>query len=200
MSHLSFFDKGIVLAALSALPAIKAGAIEFYNNRVYITNKSVRKAIDRTSDVAIETVTVTNTLTETTLWTGAMPANSLVAGNLLNFHANGVVSNNGPSADDQITIRIRVGGVQTVILTPATKALSGDCWCLNGTATQRTIGTSGSRAVRIELDIDDVSTRVIAVAAVNTEANMDVTVTAEWASAKAANTISLYQGYMKYKN
>jgi len=29
---------------------------------------------------------------------------------------------------------------------------------------------------------------------------MDITVTAQWGSAKEANTISLYQGYMEYKN
>ena len=29
---------------------------------------------------------------------------------------------------------------------------------------------------------------------------MDITITAQWESADAANTISLYQGFVEYKN
>ncbi len=189
------FETGI------ALTTPETGALEFHNNKLHITNKSVRKAIDRTSDIVLETVTVANTAVETTMWTGLMPANSLVAGNMFKFHADGIVSNDGSaSPDDQITLRIKVGGVEKVILTPATKALSGDHWHLKANACQRTIGGSGSRAIHIDLSIDDISVVVVGVANIDTTINMDVTVTAQWGTAKATNTISLYQGFMEYKN
>ena len=49
-------------------------------------------------------------------------------------------------------------------------------------------------------DIDEATEAVIGVATINTTNNMNVTLTAQWASKDAANTISLYQGFMEYKN
>ena len=189
----------------TALTTPEAGAIEYNDGRVYITNVAHRRAIDRTSDVAVSTVTVADSNAETTLWTGPMDANSLVAGNVFKFHADGVVSNNSANANDEVTIRINVGGAEVVSLSPDTKQLTDAYWHLEANATQRTLGNPGARAVHIHLVIGDPATtgdevRFLGVANINTTANMDVTVTAQWASAKAANTISLYQGFMEYKN
>ena len=92
-----------------------------------------------------------------------------------------------------------------VTLTPTTKALDGDYWHIEANACQRTIGATGSRAIHIHLVIGDPLTTgdevsVVGVAVIDTTANMDVTITAQWASADAANIISLYQGIMEYKN
>ena len=163
-------------------------------------HNSWNKPTDRTSDVATSTVTVANTTDETTLWTGEMAANSLEAGDVFMLHADGVVSNGGPTAPDQIKIRIRVGGTEIVSLEPITKSLSDDHWHIDANACQRTIGGSGSRAVHVDLGIGDDSVNLTGVASIDTTANMDVTITAEWASADVANTISLYQGFMRYKN
>ena len=193
---------GPVLDSVALVGSPVAGKIEYYGNKTYITNKSLQKAIDRTSDVAIATVTVADTTDEETLWTGVMAANSLVAGNLLKFHADGVVSN-GDSANgnDQVTLRIKVGVVTVATLEPELKKIpDGSHWHINANATQRTIGTTGSRAVHIDLEIHGATEEVVAVAEINTEISMNVTITAEWASAEATNTISLYQGFMEYKN
>lgn len=177
------------------------GTFAYSGGKLYFTNVANRKVIDRTSDVALTTVTVADTTTETTIWTGPMAANSLRAGNFFKFHADGIVSNGGPSAADQITIRVKVGGVTVVSLTPATRSMPvGSHWHISANATQRTIGASGSRAVHIDVDMDSVTTEFVAVAAIDTTANMDVTITVQWASAAEDNTISLYQGAMEYKN
>jgi len=179
----------------------EAGAIEYDGNKFYISNNGKQKVIDRTSDVALSTVTVANTTVETTLWTGEMSANSLDAGNIFMLHANGIISNGGSAAAaDQIKIRVRVGGVEKVLLEPATKALNGDYWHIEAEACQRTIGASGSRAIHIHLQIDDIETKLVGVANIDTTANMDITITTQWGSAKTTNTISLYQGFMRYKN
>ena len=189
----------------TALTTPVAGALEFHDGRLYATNVLHRRALDRTSDVAVATVTVADTTTETTIWTAIMNANSLVAGNMFKFHANGIVSNgDSASSADQVTLRIKVGGTTVATLAPALKKIPVDShWHITANATQRTLtdgATLGKRAVHIDLDIDDETSAVLAIADIDTEADMDVTVTAEWASADAANTISLYQGFMEYKN
>ncbi|HDO20115.1 MAG TPA: hypothetical protein ENG81_01130 [Candidatus Bathyarchaeota archaeon] len=188
-----------------ALGTPEAGMFEFYDGRMYLTNVDTQRAIDRTNDVAVETVTCANTTDETTLWTGTMEANSLSAGNVFEFHADGIVSNNSANAGDEVTIRVRVGGVEKVVLSPDTKQLTDTMWHIEANATQRTLGATGARAIHIHLAIGDpISTgdevHAIGVATIDTTANMDVTITAEWASADVANTISLYQAYMKFKN
>jgi len=186
------------LASEALLGSPEAGTLEFYNNKFYITNEATQKAIDRTSDVAIETVTVTNTTVETTLWTAEMAANSLEVGNVFRFLADGIVSS--ASASDTVTIRVRVGGDVKMTLVSEAKKLEDDHWHLEANATQRTLGVSGSRAMHMDLVIGDYSTEIIAIGTIDTTANMDVTVTAQWNAAKAGNTISLYQGFMGFRN
>ena len=192
------------LTAGPFLTTPEVGTLEYNGDHLAFTNIATRKVIDRTSDVTVATVTVANTADETTLWTGPMAANSLAIGNVFKFHADGIVSNNGPSGTDQITLRIKVGGVTKVTLTPTTKTLTGAMWHIDANATQRTIGALGSRAIHVMMQIGTVAAGdavgLEGVAAIDTTANMDVTLTAQWASAKAANTISVYQGFMEYKN
>ena len=197
--------KSIKLVPVDMLTAQEPGTLEYIGNKLYFSNIGHRRVLDRTSDVATSTVTVASTTTETLLWTGYMGANSLVVGNMFKFHADGVVSNDSANAADEVTIRIKVGGVTKVTLSPDTKALSSTMWHLNANATQRTIGAAGSRAIHVHLVIgnpistgDEIS--LTGVAAIDTTISMDVTVTAQWASAKATNTISLYQAFMEYKN
>ena len=189
----------------TSLTTPEAGALEYDGCRLLVTNVATQKAIDRTSDVAVATVTVAETTTETTLWTGLMPANSLCAGNVFKFHCDGKVSNDGASSSDEVTIRLKVGGVTKVTLNPNTKSLTDVDWHINVDGTQRTIGASGQRAIHAHMVIGDpISTGdevgLTAVATIDTTASMDVTVTAEWASSDVNNTISLYQGFMEYKN
>lgn len=178
-----------------------AGTFEFQGGKMWLTDVATQRPIDRTSDVAVATVTVANTVTETTLWTGVMAANSLVAGNMFKFHADGIVQNDGAAATEEVTLRIKVNGVTIATLNPTTRAIAaGSFWHLDANATQRTLGSTGSRAVHIDLDIDGVTAEVASVATIDTTASMDVTLTAQWASADVNNTISLYQGFMEYKN
>ena len=176
-------------------------ALNFKDDRLHVKNVSTERPIDRTSDVLTETVTCVNTTDECILWTGKMSSNSLRAGNMFKIHCDGIVSNGGNTAPDQITIRVRVGGVQIVSLTPETRSMPvGSHWHIDANACQRTLGTAGQRAVHFHLDIDDVTETVVAVASVDTTTTDDITITAEWASAAADNTISIYQGYLEFKN
>jgi len=191
------FDAPLTLAEKALLETPVAGTLE-YNGKFYITNEAGQKVIDRTSDVALETVTVTNTTVETTLWAAEMAANSLEVGNVFRFLADGVVSS--ASASDTVTVRVKVGGDVKMTLVSEAKQLNDDHWHLEANATQRTLGVSGSRAMHMDLVVGDYSTETIAIGTVDTTANMDVIITAQWNNAKAGNTISLYQGFMGYRN
>ena len=178
----------------------ETGVLEFANGKLYITNVAHRRSIDRTSDVSVATVTVASTADETVIWTADMGANSLTAGNVFKAHADGIVSNGGPTAADRITVRVKVGAATVVTLTPVAGNLTSRMWHLDANATQRTIGNPGSRAIHLHLVVGDEESMVFGVADIDTTSNMDVSITVQWASAAADNTISLYQGYMEYKN
>ena len=174
-----------------------AGTLE-YDGKFTITNGSKQKVLDRTSDVALATVTVANTIEERTLWTANMPANSLEIGNVFKLIADGCVSS--ASSSDKVTFRVKVGELTKVTLESEAKQLSDDCWHLRANATQRTLGESGSRAMHIDLVIDNVSTELCAVGTIDTTANMDITLTVTWNAAKEGNTISLFNAFMGYRN
>ena len=170
-------------------------------DEIIVKSKKYESLEDKTGDVLVSTVTVANTTVETTLLTIPMAANSLLAGNLFKVHADGIVSNGGAAAADQITLRIRVNGVEMVVLTPVTRDMPvGSHWHIEANATQRTIGPTGSRAMHLMLNIDSVEEYHIAVGTIDTTDVMDITITAQWASAAADNTISIYQGYITHKN
>jgi len=190
-------DGNIKIADSTLLATPVAGTLEFDNDRMYLTNLGHQRAIDRTSDVMLSTVTVANTTTKTLLWTGEMGANSLSAGNVFKFHGWGVASN---TANGILTISVEVGGNEVASLDNTARNFSDDDVHIDAMATQRTIGSSGSRAFHIDLCIGEDCDSVTGVANINTENNMDVEIFATWSAASASNTMSLQQGFMEYKN
>ncbi len=194
----------LLSAVLYADLYLNNDVIKIDDDNISVNNNGSYRIIDRTSDVVLATVTVANEADETVLWTGAMGANSLEAGNVFKFHADGKVSNNGNNANNDFTIRVRVGGISGTIaasLTPSTKAMTDYHWHVNANACQRTLGVSGQRAIHIHLQVNDTDEeKVMGIATVNTTENMDVVITVDWVTAHANNSISLYQGFMEYKN
>ena len=142
--------------------------------------------------------TVANTTTETTLWTNTQPANSLIAGNIFKVELLGKASNVGPT--DDLTIRVKVGGVTKVTITNSARTFTDDDVHIKGVATQRTIGATGSRAQDFHLDIGGDTSSMQGVGTIDTTADMSISITAQWNNAKTGNTITVYQAFMEYKN
>jgi len=202
----------IKFQAGTALDTPEAGVINYIDDssgnntgRFCITNIATCRAVDRTSDVAVATVTCDgaakpggDSTDEITLWTGAMPANSLVAGNMFKFHADGIV--NSASNGDLVTIRIKVDGETKATLQQDTKKMVDAHWHVDANATQREIGASAKRAIHVHLEIDELESHVLGIVDIDTTASMDVTITAQWNNEDAGNVISLYQAFMEYKN
>ena len=180
-----------------------AGALEYVGNRLYITNVAHQRVIDRTDCVTLETVTVDGDAaaqgtTETTIWTCTQEANSLVAGNVLRFTGIGIASND--ASGDILTVRVKVGGVTKATLTNSARTFTDDDLHINGYATQRTIGASGSRAIHIDMRIGEDTAVVAGVAEINTTIDMSITITAQWDTADADNVLTFQQGWMTFKN
>jgi hypothetical protein len=175
-----------------------AGTIEYDNNRFYITNVGHQRSVDRTSDVALTSTSCVNTTTETTMWTGEINANDLMVGNILKVEAHGQISSD--SASDVLTLRFYIGSTLIASIDSPGKALSADCWSVHFDSTIRAIGASGVIARHLEMSIEDDSNVTCGTTSVDTTADEDITITAQWNNAKAGNTFGLGIGYLEFKN
>jgi len=181
-----------------ALTTPETGVIEFHDSRFYITNKAVRKAIDRTSDVVLSTITVTNTTVETVVFTGLVPANSLVAGNVLKIYMSGTIDE--AAAADAVTIRVKFGtSTVATIVSPGT-GVAAKCWHIVGFVTMRSVGASGSMAWHLDMISDTNSVDTCGINTVDTTTAQNITVTAQWNTEKAGNIFTSTQGHMGFKN
>ena len=181
----------------TALTTPEAGALEYAGGKLYITNVAHQRALDRTSDVLLETITVADTTTKTLLWTAPMAANSLSAGNIFKFEGVGEGSN---TANGILTISVEVNDSEVATISNSARNFTNDDIHIKAIATQRTIGAAGSRAFHLHLEIGADISIAEGVAAINTTNNMDVKIYATWSAASASNTFSLYQAFMEYKN
>jgi len=176
----------------------EAGVLEFYDDRLYLTNVAGRRALDRTSDVITSTTTVSNTTNETTLFTGSLPTNALKTGNILEIHASGDVSN--ASASDDITIRVYYGTTVVSTYNPAMGNVTNADWHIDFKIVVRTVGGAGTLAYQGIAVVDYAEQESHGLAAVDTTISEDITVTVEWDNAKAGNVITSDIGYLEFKN
>ena len=183
--------------ALLATP--EAGAMEFYDGRWYITGTAKQRVIDRTSsNVIVSTVTVSDTVTETSLYSISLSANAMKVGRIYKIHFDGIVST--ASAADDITFNFYVGGVLYSSFKPAMGSITNKVWHADYSLTIRTIGGGGTSALFRELDVNGIISNVASLQAVDTTAASSFEIKVKWDNAKAGNTISLYQGYTEFKN
>lgn len=185
------------VVALSTTPV--AGKLEYFGNKMYVTNKSLQKVLDRTSDVKVATSVAADTTTETTVFTAAVPANSWIAGNILKMYMAGSI-NNSNSAQD-VTTQVKVGGNTVATLASVGGKLTDACWHISGTCTVREAASTGSMAWHMDMVIDGEDSNVnCAVAEIDTTGALDITVTATWDNATAGNIFNCCMGFMEYKN
>lgn len=143
---------------------------------------------------------VTNTTTETPFSTGTytIPAGTFAAGNQLRFRAWGTTPST--NSTDTLIIRARIGatGITGAIVcqTAAIDVANADIFTLDGVVSIRTAGTGGTMvgSTLYVLGVPDTATGrsdTMASTALNTTLARDLTLTAEWSVAAAANQASL---------
>lgn len=183
----------IVLLILVSLSMVSCST-----QRTLIIPSNNINSYDITNNVKLTTTTVTNNITETEVFNAFIPANTITEGKISKVLSYGVVST--ASAVDSVTIRFKVNGVtkQTFTMTP--KVVTNADFHLDGIATQRTTGTTGSRASHQDICISDECNSNSGVGVFNTAIDNNLTITVQWNNAKAGNSFSLYQGFMEFKN
>lgn len=185
-----------------------------------IWNSSAKKSLDTRIDGITQSIkgvlttitsstTVANTTTETTLMTGpTLPANFFVAGKTVHISAYGVYDT---KADPCGTLDMKVKLGSTVILDTGAIAVSAGMryrgWILEGYITCRTVGSSGtvmaqgtftlaiSTANGTYTDMENTAAITI-----DTTASQALTVTAQWQTANASNTITNSVGIVEVLN
>lgn len=186
----------LVTGTLLTVP--EAGTVEFAGEKLYFTCVGTQRVIDRTSDVKLTSDTVVNTTDETTIYTAAIPANSLRAGNILKMNMSGDIDET--AAADVCTIRVKFGGVTIASIDSPGSGLSLKHWHIKGQATLQAIGAGGIMAWHLDMDAGGDGEDDGGVSAVNTTIAENVTVTAQWNNAKLGNIFICDQGVMEYKN
>lgn len=146
-----------------------------------------------TGEVKTSTTTVSNTTTETTVYSVSIPADSMTAGQVIFGRVSGLISND--SASDDITIKIKIGSTTLETFNPAVGNVTDADWHFHGYITVRSIGASGSLAFHGRTEIDENVDHANSIETVDTTGNLDITVTITWDNAKAGNTLSCYQGF-----
>lgn len=177
---------------------INGAPLRFEDSRLSVKNVDTYRSIDRTSDVALASVSCQNTTDETTMWTGVIDAGDLMVGNVLKVYACGQISS--ASASDVLTLRFYIGSTQIATVDSPGKSLSSDCWCVNFHATVRAVGSSGVIARYIKMEIEDASNVACGTTSVDTTVSENITITAQWNAAKTGNTFGLGLGWLEYKN
>lgn len=141
------------------------------------------------------TVTVTNTTTETSIYSGMLPANSLSLGDFSELILAGSYDTN--SASDVWTVRIKFGGTTIHTLTrTSSNNVTAAGWHISMQGSVRTSGVSGTMAdvVRVHdddtvLTVSDAGTHTI-----DTTADIAVDITVQWNVATASTTFRLAHG------
>jgi len=132
---------------------------------------------DTTTNVKLNTTIVSNTTTETEVYSGLITSNEIKAGQILKVISYGVVST--ASASDSVTIRFKINNVtkQTFIMTP--KVVTNEDFHLVGTATQRILGVTGSRASHQDICIGDECNSQTSVGVFDTTMDHTLSITAQ---------------------
>lgn len=176
----------------------ETGTMEFLDGRWYLTGAAKQRVIDRTGGVIVETTTVANTSTETTLWTESISANAMKAGRVYDLHCDGVCSN--VTTSDDLTLNVYLGSTLVATLTPSTAIFSGTHWEIEAHFTIRTVGASGTFAGCTEIVIGTADANLSNLGSIDTTQANSISLKAKWNNAKTGNTVSIYQGWLSLKN
>ena len=170
-----------------------AGTMEYLDHTAYFTTFLVRRSLQLNQDIVVTPVTVSNTVTETTIYSIEMATNYLTAGKVIVPKLGGVYWLNNPQT---FTLRLKKGATTLVTTTSTAGNSTAKPWEVQFTATILSIGAGGTLTARARL-IQDSTVNMDALTApvsIDTTTTNTFKVTCEW-SATGANSLQLNKGY-----
>jgi hypothetical protein len=186
------------------LTTTEAGVLEFDGTRWFATPVTTRRAVALSSDHITASTSVTNTTTETTVFTGTIAANEMAVGKTFRARIMGRFST--ANATDVFTLRPKVNGVTAGVLNSNAALRTNAPFYAEFTFTVRTTGsapgTLGTYWTFASGVIDSSPENATGTAAgsVDTGLAANVTFTVTWTAANAGNTVSIDQAYLEMLN
>lgn len=181
------------------LTTVEPGAIEYKGHTFYATTFLVRHSIVLAQEVMVSPVTVANTTTETTIYSVAMAADYLTVGKQINTTLHGVFSSVAAAAG-VLTIRVKYAGATVVTVASVAGINTASPMKLDLTTICRAIGSGTTGKLKTFGEFSEGATAVShsrvmgALTNIDTTASNTITITAQWASATASNTVTFEMG------
>jgi len=175
----------------------EAGAIEYNDGHFYFTNPGSRLAAVMSNGVITANTAVTNTTTETEIYTRTSPANELHEDEVYRLHMLAAYSN--AAASDDFTIRVKLNGVTIHTVNRLGGNVTDVGFEVLLTTTIRTDGASGTYISSINAtdDTDSYTRSTTSTAAIDTTTTNTFSMTVQWDNAKAGNVFTATQGYIE---
>lgn len=172
------------------------GAIEYKGHTFYASTSLVRRSIMLAQDVVVQSVPVTGTDAETTIYTATLGAGYLTPGKMINIKLFG--SYRTASIASSFTIKVRLAGVTVLTVTsrPVTTNAFDRPIDLDISSIIRTIGTAGTIISYGKVQQDDLASNMnMGISTgINTTIANDITVTVKWTVNDTNNRFSLEGG------
>lgn len=177
------------------------GAVEFDGDSFYFCHHDgVRNAAVLSNGAITSTATVSNTVTETTVYSRTFAADELVQYERIEFDISGAYSN--ASASDDFTINFKLGGSTFATVARAGGNVTDAGWIASARLSVRSTGASGTYVHWAEFDDGTTNYAVADITphAIDTTTTNLFEVTVTWDAAKAGNTFSSTQGGLTFKH
>ena len=176
--------------------AAEPGAIEYKGHTFYASTSLVRRSIMLAQDVVVQSVPVTGTDAETTIYTTTLEAGYLTPGKMINIKLFG--SYRTASSASSFVVKVKLAGVNilTSASLPAATAENDRPIDLDIRSIIRSIGTAGTLISYGKIQQDNLAANIDISASteINTTIANDITITIQWAVANAENRFSLEGG------
>lgn len=192
-------EAGLKLTEGVRLTTPQDGAFEYADGHLYFINGS-RKSFDMSDGVKTDTTTVTNTITETIVFSHTIVPDALHLDERVFADVSGSYSND--SASDDFVIRAKINGVTVHTINRTGGNVTNSGWKLQMEGTIRSIGVSGSfiDLMRFEDGTNIYTEALAAPGPIDTTIATVYEVTVEWGAAKTGNTFSCTQGSVSYQH
>ena len=189
------FLKGIVLGDMESLPSELEGQIFHHEKKFYLTSAN-RRVISRASDALLIPVTVANTITETTLYTGSVAANTLFPGKVYRVSIYGKFST--ANASDSLKLRVKLNGVTLADIDSVLGNVTNKAGSVKTYLTVRSVGATGIVSCFCSFQLDEkIYHADISSTTVDTTTGNNIEITTQWDAANEGDTITINQGFLE---
>lgn len=176
------------------LTTVEPGAIEYKDHTFYASTYLVRRSIMLAQDVVVTPVAVSNTTTETTIYTSNMAANYLTIGKLMNIKLYGRFSTVNTSSI--YTFRVKLAGITILTIASTGQNVTNRPFDIDLRSTVRSIGTSGTIICYGKTQQDNLTPNIEIgnLTSINTTLANTITITVQWSDANTSNILTLEGG------